>query len=227
MDAEDEQILSLFRNSQSQDDLASISDESWAAFASFGPRCNRCGNPCGDDVVYHGSMAFHRRHFTCKGCNSTLIVPIAINNELYCQSCAPHVQPESHSCCVCHQPRNPASVIAAGRCFCREHFKCKTCGSILDLDTFRQRGGDFFCREHVPNPPASHICAKCHREVTERKVIVFGKTYHPDCFSCAQCLAPLDHKKYTTYQDKPICIDCFNNLPKSVQAGLAKTARGV
>ena len=222
MDPEDEQVLELIRASQPE--AADECDEAWAPLASFGPRCHRCGNPCGDDVVYHGSLAFHRCHFTCRRCRSALRVPISVNGDVYCQSCAPHVEPGSHVCCVCQQPRNSESIVVAGRCFCPQHFTCRACGVVLDPETFGQRGGEFFCPEHVPDMA---VCAACGMEVNSRRVIANGCSYHADCFCCSMCGTNLVDQKYTTYDGRPICVRCFKGLPKGVQAGIARSARYV
>lgn len=227
MSAGDEEVLHIIRSSGSNQEPAPphLTNESWATFASFGPRCTRCGNPCGDDVVYHGSLAFHRRHFSCKRCGCALRIPMSINGDIYCQQCAKHIQPQSHCCAVCHAPRTASSIIAASQCFCPDHFRCSTCGCKLDNETYRQRAGKFYCLEHIPRPPQQFTCAVCNREIPDRRIVAFGKTFHPDCFCCTMCHQNLANQKYTGIDNKPLCLKCFKHLPRQVQISIANNYR--
>ena len=79
---EDEEVLNI---------IYSICDNSYGDYLSeplsFGPRCARCGMPCGNDAIYFGTLTFHKRQFNCKICGSSLDFPIVINDDLYCKSC--------------------------------------------------------------------------------------------------------------------------------------------
>ena len=107
-------------------------NNSWSSFTHFGPRCNRCGNPCGEDAIYHGSMAFHKDHFTCYKCGSMIKIPVFVNGEMYCKRCGKDIQPKSYTCFVCGAPRNMESVIIDEKCYCKKHFQCSICGCILN-----------------------------------------------------------------------------------------------
>ncbi|KAH0792696.1 LIM-type zinc finger-containing protein [Histomonas meleagridis] len=233
MDEEDEEVIRIIRSgsfdSMNQPVDSQSCNDVWASIASFGPRCNRCGNPCGDDVVYHGSLAFHRRHFTCKQCGVPIQIPTCINGEIYCKECAKNIKPLSHRCFVCNAPRNPLSIVAAGKCFCPNHFLCALCGCKLNQNTYIQRGGQFYCREHAPIAPQFPICDKCHKEIREKRVInAFRKNFHPACFSCSMCNQNLADQKYISgYHEKPICVHCFKSLPKEEQALVANNFRAV
>ena len=236
IDEEDENALSIIRSSIT--DILSNGGQSqnldhWndginysqhIKQISVGPRCNRCGNPCGDDVIYQGNLAFHTCHFTCRNCNEPLKVAISVNNEIYCQKCASQVLPQSNCCCICNAPRNKSSVIAGGRCYCKEHFRCATCNKILDIASFRQYNGHFYCQEHCPDEFLP-ICAGCSRQIIGSKVICAcsNNKYHPECFNCIKCGKSLVDQKYTQYEGNPICVSCFKQLPKGIKTYIAMT----
>lgn len=212
----------------------------------FGPRCTRCGNPCGDDVIYQGNLAFHSAHFTCKECRKNLKVGILLNNDVYCQSCAAKVTPQSNNCCVCNSPRPSASVVIGGRCFCKEHFVCACCGKILDPTSYKRSpiDGNFYCESHCPKEDTFPMCAGCGRPIVTKnspsqayssissfypssKVIcasICGSKvkFHSECFNCYICNKSLvDLPKYTVYDGRPICVNCFKQLPREVQTSIA------
>ena len=212
----------------------------------FGPRCARCGNPCGDDVIYQGNLAFHSSHFTCKECRTKLKVGILLNNDVYCQSCAAKVTPQSNNCCVCNSPRSSTSIVIGSRCFCKEHFVCAHCGKILDSTSFKRSpiDGNFYCESHCPNEDKFPICAGCGRPIVTKnspsqasssissfypssKVICASlcgtkAKFHSECFNCYICNKSLvDLPKYTVYKERPICVNCFKQLPREVQTSIA------
>lgn len=214
--------------------------------ADFGPRCTRCGNPCGDDVIYQGNLAFHSAHFTCKECRTKLKVGILLNNDVYCQSCASKITPQSNNCCICNSPRSTTSIVIGGRCFCKEHFVCASCGKILDSSSFKhsQIDGNFYCESHYPKEDIFPICAGCGRPIITKnslskasstissfypssKVICASlcgtkAKFHSECFNCYICNKSLvELPKYTVYGGRPICVTCFKQLPKDVQASIA------
>lgn len=197
------------------------SDESWASVASFGPRCNRCGNPCGNDVIFCENLAYHKRHFTCKKCKSRLSEAIPISGEIYCKNCAPTVKPSAHCCFVCGAPRTENSIVVAGHVFCHHHFRCSTCQTPLDINNFTQRQGRFYCPQHVPVRPAL-ICEKCKREIPSKAIHCMGHYYHSECFRCVVCDASLAGKEYTTTGNGPLCTNCFNKLPKTTKLAVAR-----
>ncbi|OHS99731.1 hypothetical protein TRFO_33812 [Tritrichomonas foetus] len=190
---------------------------------SIGPRCSRCGNPCGEDAIYQGNLAFHARHFTCRECGKALKVAISVNNEIYCQVCAKKVAPQSNCCYICNTPRSQSSIIAAGRCYCREHFRCATCNQILDIASFKQFNGHFYCEEHCPTDQLP-ICAGCNRQILSSKIICAcsNNKFHQECFNCVKCQKNLVDQKYTVYNERPICVNCFKHLPKEVKTAIAK-----
>ena len=87
---EDEQVLNII-NSLCDNSLGECLSE----VLSFGPRCTRCGMPCGCDTIYFGSMAFHKKHFNCKICGSSIDFPIVIDNDICCQKCLAKIKKES------------------------------------------------------------------------------------------------------------------------------------
>ena len=151
MAPEDEEVLQIIQSMNSTevaDDTSVL--ESWSACVSFGPRCARCGNPCGDDVVYVGSLAFHKRHLKCRKCGKRMQVPIIINGDIYCQNCSKLVKPRQNTCEICHQIVDETGVSVGGKSYCADHFRCATCNCRLSISNYKQKGGKFYCPQHVP-----------------------------------------------------------------------------
>lgn len=212
MEPEDEEVLRIIRSiGEFDDDLMdsemSCQMESWASIVSFGPRCTRCGNPCGDDVYLHGTMPFHKRHFTCRNCNGPMVIPITINGDVYCQQCASFIQPKAKICHVCKAPADKNSIFAAGKCFCPNHFRCSKCNRLLSPTNFLQRAGKFYCPEHAPDKPVQ-VCFSCNREIDTEPITGADQIFHPECFVCSKCHADLKNKPYTLTDQKLLCESC-------------------
>lgn len=200
----------------------------------LGPRCIRCGNPCGEDVIYHGNLAFHSCHFNCYECGAPLTVGISLNNEVFCQLCASTVKPQDTTCCICHSPKTSTSIVVEDRCFCRDHFMCAHCGKLLNIASFKRSNidGNFYCEEHCPNETFL-LCAGCKLPITVNSPMSDSKAisayigekslkFHSHCFNCNICHKSLvTPHKYTVYEEQPICLKCFKNLPKKVQSSIA------
>ena len=156
IDEDDEEVLRIVRSCSFDNQFENESLESeppqnnsWSSFTHFGPRCNRCGNPCGEDAIYHGSMAFHKDHFTCYKCGSMIKIPVFVNGEMYCKRCGKDIQPKSYTCFVCGAPRNMESVIIDEKCYCKKHFQCSICGCILNKNEYVVKDNNFYCSEHA------------------------------------------------------------------------------
>ena len=233
MEANDEEVLEIIRSvgpSTRETPTANSSShmETWASFQSYGPRCQRCGNPCGDDVVYFESVAFHKRHFTCRRCNQPLTQPVLIGGDVFCSTCAQREstvgqQTADTGCVVCHAPYGPESVLIAGKCYCKNHILCTVCHKKLGTDEFRVRAGQIYCLEHTPTH-SPLLCAQCGGEITEKSVLAMGQRYHPQCFYCQLCNNNLANKPFAVWKGRPLCQACFKKLPKHIRVAISKQA---
>lgn len=224
MEPEDEEVLKIIRslgNGNIPDcqnsEITTLPYENFQPLASFGPRCTRCGNPCGNDVYYHGPLPFHKRHFVCKRCNGALHVPITVNGDVYCQNCARSIKPKPPTCCKCHAPVADKSVIVAGKCFCQDHFRCAFCNNILNANNFIQRAGKFYCPDHIPEPTKA-ACSVCNLPIEGSSVDKNGILMHPECFRCSICHQNLDHLPCSFIKNKPYCLSCADKAQASVRS---------
>ena len=161
MAPEDEEVLQIIQSMNSPevaDDTSVL--ESWSACVSFGPRCARCGNPCGDDVVYVGSLAFHKRHLKCRKCGKRMQVPIIINGDIYCQNCSKLVKPRQNTCEICHKIVDETGVSIAGKSYCSDHFRCAICNCPLSISNYKQKDGKFYCPQHISTPSTPSFSPK-------------------------------------------------------------------
>lgn len=225
VDEDDAEVLRIVRSCSFDSQIDSDSGDSAApppndcsSVTHFGPRCTRCGNPCGDDVIFHGAMAFHRAHFTCHKCGSLIRIPTLIDGEIYCRCCGRSVRPRARACCVCGAAKNRDSVFAGGRCFCRQHFVCALCGAALTEGEFVATESGVYCHAHSAAAPARPKCFKCGAEITGKRIVAAAnRQFHPECFCCALCDRALSEHQYMDIGEQQVCTRCFAALPKSVQ----------
>ncbi|EAY15089.1 LIM domain containing protein [Trichomonas vaginalis G3] len=216
MEPEDEEVLKIIRSLGNMSAPTDTAADSYTPLASFGPRCTRCGNPCGNDVYYHGPLPFHKKHFVCKRCGGPLHVPITINNDVYCQNCARMVKPKAPICHQCNGQLTDKPVIVAGKCFCEEHFTCAKCGQVLQQNNFVQRSGKFYCPNHAPESPKS-VCCVCKLQVEGQNIVRNGLVFHPECFVCTGCRQNLAHVPYSFIRNKPYCLSCADKAQNMIK----------
>ncbi|VDK33875.1 unnamed protein product [Taenia asiatica] len=100
-------------------------------------------------------------------------------------------------CAKCHGDITGQVVIALGQKWHNECFVCLGCRTPLQGKSFFNKDGSIYCIE-CRKEKFDPTCAKCHRKIdpTIKYSIYQDKTYHRDCFTCAQCRLPLDGKRF-------------------------------
>ncbi|CAL1528979.1 unnamed protein product [Lymnaea stagnalis] len=109
-------------------------------------------------------------------------------------------------CSGCNMPIRGPFVTALGKCWCPDHFTCANpqCGiKLLDIG-FVEEGGFLYCERDYAVHFAPH-CDKCGRAVIGECVNAVQKSYHPECFLCAQCKQPIGGTKFHIEDGKFYC----------------------
>ncbi|KAM3912810.1 zyxin isoform 1-T3 [Leptodactylus fuscus] len=117
---------------------------------------------------------------------------------------------ESHTmdrCKLCGQGLSRTeTVVRAGEHLYHVHcFTCTKCDQQLQGQQYYECEGRPLCEDCYQD--TLECCAVCEKKITERLLKAMGKSYHPECFTCAVCSRPL--------QGEPFIVD-QNNLPHCV-----------
>lgn len=173
LDSDDEEVINMIRGMDMFDEdptggLFMGGSLSIAPTVSLGPRCSRCHNPCGDDVVFYESLAFHRRHFRCRQCGGPLTEPKIILEDLYCGRCAAQFKDNE---------TNPIEDNQDTRVI------CETCKEIINGKVISVFGAHFH--------PDCFLCFRCHKKLAEKAYTSWrGK---PICTACYALLPKTEH----------------------------------
>jgi len=95
-------------------------------------------------------------------------------------------------CAACHKDITNESyaIMALGKRFHKECFKCNRCGQRLFsfAKFFQDDNGMPLCAKC--NTQDMPRCAGCGKPITSRYIVAAGKSFHPDCCVCAGCHQP-------------------------------------
>ena len=104
-------------------------------------------------------------------------------------------------------------VVALGKTWCPDHFVCANprCGTkLLDIG-FVEEGGFLYCEKDYELHFAPH-CAICGNAIVGECVNALQKTYHPGCFTCAQCKKPIGGNQFHLEDGKAYCEDDWRQM---------------
>ena len=84
------------------------------------------------------------------------------------------------------------------------HFTCKICGIDLAGQNFVPHNDEPYCEKDWQEHCASR-CGSCAQPIANEFVEAGGTKFHPPCFVCSTCKAPLTGAFYTTPDGKVLC----------------------
>eukprot|EP01088_Endostelium_zonatum_P007709 TRINITY_DN2007_c0_g1_i1.p1 TRINITY_DN2007_c0_g1~~TRINITY_DN2007_c0_g1_i1.p1 ORF type:complete len:558 (-),score=187.68 TRINITY_DN2007_c0_g1_i1:152-1825(-) len=177
--------------------------------------CGMCKLPIIGEYIYLNNMYLHPSHFACAMCGKKLKNGDSHEwqGKNYCKEDFDKLA--RTVCAGCDKPITGRSIMAMGRCWHNEHFCCTTCRSPFNGEQFFEEGGLPYCKEDWKKLFAN-LCAKCNLPVVDG-VESMGKNYHPDCFTCQSCDAPLKPGEFADWEGKPMCRKCYLKLPADVR----------
>ncbi|KAF9311900.1 hypothetical protein BG003_006864 [Podila horticola] len=175
------------------------------------PICAGCEgyihNP--DPVVYALGKSWHEQHLSCDHCRKPIqaaVGHIEKNGRVYC--------PEDYGalflpkCRGCGQVVEKEAVCAQdGKLEGKWHaacFGCQLCKKPFPDKSFYVFGNAPYCRRHYHKMNNS-LCKGCDKPIEGPCAQTMeGWRFHPNCFSCVECQAPLTDVYYN-YENKAYC----------------------
>lgn len=125
---------------------------------------------------------------------------------------APPVNVPKGVCSGCRKPILGAEQInAMGRSYHKEHFRCSTCGVQIGSGNFFEKEGQPQCE----NCYQSHFCQKCfhcNSPISNQVLTALGKSWHPTCFICTNCLNPFADGSFFEKEGRPYCGVCYYDV---------------
>lgn len=102
-----------------------------------------------------------------------------------------------------------------------QHFVCAKCSVPFKGAKFHEHKGLAYCDQHY-NDLIGTVCFKCAEPVAGKIVKIRNKIWCDKHFTCSTCNAPLnlERGKCAEWDEKPMCVECYDELPKSVRKKL-------
>ena len=110
-------------------------------------------------------------------------------------------------CEECKHTITGAYVCAVNRFWHKEHFKCFRCKRHLGTEEgFNYEGGRLYCTGCYSDQ-FGVICAGCNKVIggADLWVEALEKNWHPHCFVCESCRAPLEGGTFYVRLGRPYC----------------------
>ncbi|XP_026080846.1 PDZ and LIM domain protein 7-like isoform X2 [Carassius auratus] len=107
-------------------------------------------------------------------------------------------------CAACNKIIRGRYVVALGRSWHPEEFKCCQCKRMLDEGGFFEEKGSIYCTKCYDNRYSPN-CDKCKKKITGEIMHALKMTYHVQCFLCAACKMPIRNQAFYMEEGEPYC----------------------
>ncbi|KAF0293273.1 Four and a half LIM domains protein 2 [Amphibalanus amphitrite] len=208
--------------------------------------CSGCGLqvPAGRLAVTADLLpaaAWHPACFRCATCRQRLA------DLLYCHLrgqplCVRHFGDQlKDRCAACDQLIFDGEFLrAGGQSWHRAHLVCVDCGAPLADGQFGLHGSRPYCLACYESASLG-ACDGCGRPVrpSSRRLQYGDHHWHPACFLCGWCAAPLEGRQFALREGRVVCADCSSQpapppcprcdvcgLPVAADSGLVEYAAG-
>lgn len=140
----------------------------------------------------------------------------------------------SENCAKCGQSIQGEHLLARGKVWHMNCFRCESCSTNITGEFFEAGGktlcipcherdfrctkcnkpltGEYFVGDgHMFHPECvdKKFCAKCNGDITTHNINALGKNWHPDCFACTGCGNKLG-TSFFSKEEQPYCENCIN-----------------
>eukprot|EP00475_Leptophrys_vorax_P042036 TRINITY_DN79347_c0_g1_i1.p1 TRINITY_DN79347_c0_g1~~TRINITY_DN79347_c0_g1_i1.p1 ORF type:complete len:528 (-),score=141.54 TRINITY_DN79347_c0_g1_i1:62-1645(-) len=174
--------------------------------------CGQCGRILAGGYVMAGAK-FHEECFTCLVCNESLLNSgfIEKDGSLYCEKDFHYTF--SPKCAHCKEPITDQYITALGRNYHPDHFVCKVCSQPFPDGMFHQYSEEPYCEQHFQELFAIK-CGSCGKAILGRGFTVdeIEKTFHEECFNCADGHRIKDGEDFHVHDGKVYCHTHFKDL---------------
>eukprot|EP01116_Phalansterium_solitarium_P002343 TRINITY_DN122_c0_g1_i3.p1 TRINITY_DN122_c0_g1~~TRINITY_DN122_c0_g1_i3.p1 ORF type:complete len:392 (-),score=80.57 TRINITY_DN122_c0_g1_i3:121-1296(-) len=169
----------------------------------FARKCSRCRQPILAKVIEANGLFFHADHLLCLECDAPL--DAGFRESLGLLYCPKHADGPK-TCFGCRgKIQNEEVLIAMGRTWHEQHFKCCECQQPPPHGSFCERDGKAYCEKDFDRL-FSPKCHECRKPITGRVVSAMGVQWHAEHFVCTQCKTSLTGGvAYRIRDDKPYC----------------------
>ncbi|CAG7817040.1 unnamed protein product [Allacma fusca] len=173
----------------------------------FSHKCHACKQPITDGNPVHAmGKTWHADHFSCSDCGKNL----SPNNfyerdgRLYCED--DFHRRFSPKCASCHGPiKDNRAVVAMGKNWHPEHFRCTACNKQLAENAFYEHDGKPYCVDDFMNMFAPK-CKGCKQPIKDAYCLyALGSDWHPNCFRCKDCSMLLEETNFFDFEGEPYC----------------------
>jgi paxillin len=173
---------------------------------------------------------FHQDHFQCGQCTKQLTGGIFFEREgrPFCEKCIndTFLLPK---CAYCGENIKGKCINALNKNWHPDHFFCSQCGKHFPPGAgFLERDGKAYCEEDYYNMFAPK-CGSCDQAITDEVVTALGKSFHANCFVCAEpgCKFPLTNGgSFFDYNGKPYCETHYHAARGSLCGSCQKPITG-
>lgn len=179
-------------------------------FASRCAVCNEAITVGQKDLTFRGKH-FHEQCFNCAGCKRSLVNEAfySRDDDVLCADCLDHSVGER--CAACNDLFKNAQkrIEYKGRDYHPECFVCSGCSKAFGGESFFNKENEgLFCHGCHMEKYVSK-CAKCKEPLMEGGLSYRDASYHRECFLCTVCNQSLAGKRFTLYDEQPVCADCY------------------
>ncbi|KAI3641106.1 hypothetical protein MIR68_000836 [Amoeboaphelidium protococcarum] len=194
--------------------------------------CADCLQPVTDSQqkVQALGQTFHESHFRCAQCKTLLNGQIFFEKlgKPWCEKCMNEnfMLPK---CAFCNEAIKGRCINALDKSWHPDHFFCSQCGKQFPPGTsFLEKDGKAYCEEDYYSMFAPK-CATCDKPIMEEVVSALGKSFHSDCFICAEsgCNIQLTQSgSFYDYNGKAYCEKHYHAARGSLCASCSKPIIG-
>jgi len=185
--------------------------------------CGKCKKQIApEELLVLKGVRYHAYHFPCTICKAILGSDcVEYEGKLYCPKDYEIVT--APVCYTCRRPIFGPSITALGRQFHTEHFVCFKCEKRFDDSMFYEYQNKPYCIIHY-NELTQSNCGRCKHPASGKVITAMGKKWCENHFTCFGCDLNFNVQQapYFEWDLKPMCKNCYNNLPTSVKKNLEK-----
>ena len=88
-------------------------------------------------------------------------------------------------------------------------FKCASCSTALGTVPFHPQGGKPYC-SNCYHSNFAKVCGTCNEAISGSCLEALGKSWHQDCFVCAECHQPFPGGEFIPKDGTPYCTTHFH-----------------
>ncbi|KAI9485565.1 MAG: hypothetical protein EXX96DRAFT_545624 [Benjaminiella poitrasii] len=183
--------------------------------------CHACHKAIEGSVVSAMNEIWHASCFRCYTCHKSL------ENEQYFEKDGnPYCGKDyrdlfSLRCDYCHEPIEQKSISVLGKHYHEGHFCCTLCRKPFgDHSSFLLHDEKPYCQEDYLKV-CGKKCSGCGEYILGEYVSALDRSWHKNCFTCADCKKPFRNGTYLVRNNKPYCEEHYHQ-PKKVPPPILK-----